>query len=89
MLILVDELREEIKLLEEEQSKLISSRFDKIKDSKYDEELQELQDKIHKMELDIKSHLSDKSNLTETIKKLNGNFVQNNLTFRGIKGSHE
>ena len=74
LLAMIDDLKGEIKLLEEEQARLISVRFGVARDDQYEQELQKLQDKIRLLELADAEHLKERSNLHHQLQQLSGNF---------------
>ena len=71
---IIDDLRQEIKILKEEQSRLIQSRFGSIKDEQYQQELLVLQERIGELEKQIAGHLKDKSELNAQLLELSGIF---------------
>ena len=77
LLDIIEDLKQDILLLQEEQEKLLKTRFDNLKDSRYEKEVEVLQEKIFKLENEIKGHCKDKSDLAGKIKTLNGRNLKN------------
>ena len=74
MQLIIEDLRSEIQMLQDEQARLISSRFGALKDEQYQKEMRKLQEKIEKLEKDIAGHIRDKADLNAQLQKLAGAF---------------
>ena len=59
-------------MLEEEQARLIASRFGAVRDEQYQKELLALQQKISALELCIADHIKEKADLNAMLQNLSG-----------------
>lgn len=73
LLTIIDDLRAEIQMLEEEQARLMSTRFGAVRDEQYQEEMQKLQKRITELEQQIAGHLKDKAELSAAVQTMSGN----------------
>jgi chromosome segregation ATPase len=72
LLTIIDDLRAEIRLLEEEQARLMETRFGAVRDEQYQEEMQKLQKRITELEQQIAGHLKDKAELSAALQTMAG-----------------
>jgi hypothetical protein len=70
--LIIEDLRSEIQMLQDEQARLISSRFGALKDEQYQKEMRKLQEKIEKLEKEVAGHIKDKADLNAQLQKLAG-----------------
>ena len=59
-------------MLEEEQARLMSTRFGAVRDEQYQEEMQKLQKRITELEQQIAGHLKDKAELSAAVQTMSG-----------------